>query len=786
VDYQEENNFPGELAALSILVLMVLVFFSEMIFTSKIPLFRDLGPSTYPMMLSLAQSLERGELPLWEPRLAMGFPLLANFQSGAFYLPNLVYLAFPFSTAIKASFILHTLIAALGAYFLARYWGFLRPIALIGSLLFAFGGFTVSLLNLPTHFQAAVWLPWLLLFGEKQVVSGDRWRLLVLALVATLQFLAGSPEIYAMSMALLLFDSFRMKWEGKTSYRKVFSSLLVVYILVVGLSMVQILPTLELLLEASRYQVPSFQLTTQWSFQPVDLLNLFFLDKEIDVTSFDRFQSFFSDPTPLIMSLYMGVLFPFGLWSWILTEKGTRKAVFLACIGLFLLLSMGSYTPLYRFFYNFFPLVSLTRFPQKFFFLAFVLLIYVTLRGVANLFAQLQHGKSTKLLLGPAALCGVFAVAYLLFRSSSEILLHLSGWLKGSFPDLRSAQQIISGVLLHLERQVALLVGVGTLFFLWQKEKIGKTTLELLIVGIVFADLYSAHRPYQFQTDQSILSRKPPPLEVLKDPSFYRLFFISPQSPIHPFVVLFPKAKSPADYSLFSFPTLHPNTGLFWGIQYLQDMDSLKRASYAEFVITAGKLPASNLYNLLGVLNVKYLVSLQELPPGDIIQIGYFPEYPLWVYRIEGATQRAYVVPTAIYEKEPKKVIDQLANRGFDPSRQVILDESIQLKATKDFIGEAKILTYANTKIGLDVSLNRPGILVLSDSFYPGWKVYVDGVEGKVMRANYFYRGVLLSPGEHQVVFRYRPTSFLYGTIISLSTAGLLLAYFIIRRRRIL
>ncbi|MBI4489665.1 MAG: YfhO family protein [Deltaproteobacteria bacterium] len=93
--------------------------------------------------------------------------------------------------------------------------------------------------------------------------------------------------------------------------------------------------------------------------------------------------------------------------------------------------------------------------------------------------------------------------------------------------------------------------------------------------------------------------------------------------------------------------------------------------------------------------------------------------------------------------------------------------------------GEAKILSYPNTRMSLDVSLNESGVLVLADSFYPGWKVYVDGVEGKIMRANYFFRGVLLSPGSHQVIFRYEPLSFRYGLIVTLVTLLSLLIFFV-------
>jgi uncharacterized membrane protein YfhO len=57
---------------------------------------------------------------------------------------------------------------------------------------------------------------------------------------------------------------------------------------------------------------------------------------------------------------------------------------------------------------------------------------------------------------------------------------------------------------------------------------------------------------------------------------------------------------------------------------------------------------------------------------------------------------------------------------------------------------------------------------VLADSSYPGWKAYVDGREQEVLRANLFFRAVVLPAGDHVVEFRYQPRSFALGMILSL------------------
>ena len=89
VPAKEAKQSYFDLFALFILVLLVFWFSREMVFSDKIPFFRDLNTYFYPLRFSLAEALKAGRLPLWDRHIAMGFPLLADFQSGVFYPPHL-------------------------------------------------------------------------------------------------------------------------------------------------------------------------------------------------------------------------------------------------------------------------------------------------------------------------------------------------------------------------------------------------------------------------------------------------------------------------------------------------------------------------------------------------------------------------------------------------------------------------------------------------------------------------------------------------------------------------
>jgi hypothetical protein len=95
----------------------------------------------------------------------------------------------------------------------------------------------------------------------------------------------------------------------------------------------------------------------------------------------------------------------------------------------------------------------------------------------------------------------------------------------------------------------------------------------------------------------------------------------------------------------------------------------------------------------------------------------------------------------------------------------------------------ARILSYNSQEVKIDATVERPALLVLNDSDYPGWKVYVDGRRSHWITTNYLFRGVLLKPGRHLVRFAYEPASFAAGAAIS--GAGLIcLAGFVAWRRR--
>src|SRR5690349_12426855 len=267
-----------------IFLIAVVAAFADEVFWGKLPFFRDLGPYIYPLRYSLAESFRAGHLPLWEGNIAMGIPFLDNPKTATFYPPHLLFPILPFLPAVGALLVFHYLVAAIGSFLLFRRWKYDLWLSLTGAILFTFGGILVSLVNLQDHFQTAVWLPWLLLAGDRTFKAKSPGAFIVLVFVAAIEFLAGSPEMYGMSIALLLLTA----CHGNNLQEKLQSIGFVAAAnaVVIGLSMIQILPAIELFYNSRRPEGLFYDEAAAWSLNPWTLINLFWLDKEVDLNHF--------------------------------------------------------------------------------------------------------------------------------------------------------------------------------------------------------------------------------------------------------------------------------------------------------------------------------------------------------------------------------------------------------------------------------------------------------------------------------------------------------------------
>jgi hypothetical protein len=765
--------------------LFVLCFCRDLLISGQVPYFRDLGTYFYPLRYALHESYNVGKLPLWNRHMGMGFPMLADFQSGVFYPPHLLFAVLPFFSAIRALFIGHFLIAGTGAYMLLRHWRYPVYLSIIGAVLFSLGGTTVALTNLLNHFQTAVWLPWMALAWERLLLTASWKRFVLCGVIWAVAFLAGSPEMFVLCVALVLVDGLRLsRSELQLSYRKVLLLFCGVGLLWAGLVMVQALPTAELFLQSRRAQPIPPQEALYWSLDPLNLLNLFFIDKISDPSAAIGLRFFFRGDAPFLVSYYLGAFSLFGIALCFCFTSRREKVVLLALISVSLIFALGSYTPVYPFLFRHLPLLGAVRFPEKFFFFTFVILVYMALRGIKG-FLHDSRETTKRAYVVVSLICLSWLGLYLYLRLDTLLVLRFLARI-GARSTSSAATTVTADILSNVERQLILSSGFLLLFILAATKTVRRPLIHVLLVSAVFVDFAWAHKDFLFVVDPDLLRQSP---RILRPAELdgKRLFYSASQRNLHPSSVVIEGQPSYQQATAVITQNLLPNTGTADGVDYMQDINALAREPYAQFLSFANEIEFARQLKLLRLSNIGYIVSFRELSADGISLVRRFPRYYSWLYKVDGSVPRAYVVSQIRAVDNAAAVLPLLSTAPFDPAHEVVLQGKVRIKANhRPLLAAAKIARYEDSRVSIQVTSNDDAVLVLTDSYYPGWRAYLDGKQTDILRANHFFRAVVIPEGTHRIEFIYEPDWFRLGALVSLMTLFTIIgvsAFLFIRKR---
>jgi hypothetical protein len=145
-----------------------------------------------------------------------------------------------------------------------------------------------------------------------------------------------------------------------------------------------------------------------------------------------------------------------------------------------------------------------------------------------------------------------------------------------------------------------------------------------------------------------------------------------------------------------------------------------------------------------------------------------FEDANVRVVENQAAFPRAFLVGAAIRPDPANPTVEQLATTAWDPRREAFVDGIERSRgAPSDTVGTATIRTFEPDRVVVDVQVAAPGFLVLADRLDDGWRVYVDGVEAEILRANGVARAVEVRPGARDVTFGYDPWWLQVGAAIS-------------------
>ena len=142
------------------------------------------------------------------------------------------------------------------------------------------------------------------------------------------------------------------------------------------------------------------------------------------------------------------------------------------------------------------------------------------------------------------------------------------------------------------------------------------------------------------------------------------------------------------------------------------------------------------------------------------------------VYENLDVLPRAFLVNDWKYAVDEGAILAIMEEPDFDPKKQAILIGTGEDRKYPGVPGEALISEYRPGHISIDVSSDNESLLLVTDSFYPGWIATIDGEANKILQTNILFRGIIVPAGSHEVILEYKPASFQIGLLLSI--AGLL------------
>ena len=685
----------------------------------------DLTDLYYPFFHVIRESYSRGEIPLWYSNLSSGYPLLAG-AVGTLYPVNIALSRFDTLTTLNLTIFISYYFLYAAAYLFLRRIGLPPRSSLFGALLTAFSGYSVTQL---LHFDALVSFYLLLaqlFFLEYFLDKKSPVFIFLMSALMGLSFLGGHPQINLYT-ALFLFlywllrgGYFTRRGINYPSLIKTFFLPAAVYgLTALALGAAQLLPMAEFTLNSTRSSGLSGSAIDRFNFPLKDLLT--FLSPFVNSSHEHTLAAFYTNGWPADERyVYMGLpALALAFFSLIKLKKWyTYRLVFAVLLSLSLLFMIGSQFSLGSFLNM--PPFSFFRGSFKMSFAVGLSVAVLASFALSDLLAKLSKAKASSRFY-TLAFAALVALTFIDLKYHAEKLhppVNANAW-------YRTPESVLflDANLKPHERVVG--------------EQYFYPSVDIFLNQ---SDLWD--NPQIFVNLRNLI------------PIFNNFLYNIP-APIG--------AANSAGLKVSRYNELESEI-FFNGLIYDKESSATLSAS-SDF--------------LLRLLGTRYFLSVTALKHPNFQKVHEVTfdtaQNSLKIYRFVESLPRALLVPKA-QALPPEEIKTRLMEGSFDPRSVVLLEEEIHWGTKESFSSSVDIKRYSHHEVILHTQSSGDSFLFLSDTYYPGWKAYLDGRETKLYRANYAFRAVAVPQGEHNVALRYLPASFSLGLKISLFTAAFILA----------
>ncbi len=691
----------------------------------------DLLHNQLPYKAFLGESLSDGHLPLWMPDVFSGIPYLASIQAAPLFPPHtLLYGLLDPYTALGLTVSLELVIAAVGAWLLARRLGAGHIPALLAGLAFAWSGFMVThTRHLNMHASAAL-LPWLVLAMERLLASAGRRGGVALAVALGLTVLAGHPQILFIACLLLglrylahALPRLRARPWGETAREAA------VFAVATGIGLalgaVQLVPTWAYTAQSLGQVEPTWAYAAAYPCPPGDLLALAWPPLVGAMETWD-YSSQQADTIAWGNYGYGGILtLALALAALVLLRRRRTVWFWASCLVLSLLLTLGPATPLYRMCWELVPGMKLFRFPTRFLMVAGLALALLGALGLQAVLARLRERVAPRLVLGIGALVVLASLLDLQHHQLPRLPMDdADAWASaGPPPELAGAVDTDQRVLVLQE------------FQLWE----------------------SAFRKAKGHTGR---------------PHPYRNAWTLPLGSSGVMTGL----RSASGYARM----VHWRSAASWQ-EYNRDI--LPHAERPDRPTPGSPQLSTAFQAQLDRASVTWLLSAFPIEGGRLERVG---KSVLFAHRNLTALPRAYAVTHWHSVDSYERAAAWLQGEGAEqPALPVIEGAPQPADSAGGRLVPVPVQEHGPNRLQLDLPPGTPaGMLVLSDTWDAGWRAWIDDMPATVLVANGYQRAVQIPAGAGTVTLRYRPPGLGTGLGLSLGALVLLLGWAVVAWRR--
>jgi len=745
-----------------------------------------------PMREICSQNIKEAILPLWNPYIFCGNPLLANMQSAVFYPLTIFYYVFPFDIALRIGTYLTFFIMSIFFYFYLRLNNISEEGSVFSSLIFSYNYYMLIKAVELADINVLMWLPAILYFAKKYLLQKKIYDLFFLIFTLSLSFLGGHLQVffyvYLLLLLLFFYEIFYSQDKNFSFIMKITTFVTLILLFIVS---IQLLPTIKFILNSSR-NVLGLDLSENIStYLKLEQILLFFFPFLIKI--FSAKANFYNWVSLINISVTGLLIFFIGIQ----TIKNIKfKNYWLIILTFVLFICIAGNLPFYEFIFKYFKPLKYVRYVVKINIILLFIICFFAAYGFDNIFNINENNyKKYKKFLFIFLWIFIFLLVILIFLTYFKT--PILKFYKDTFNPIISFEKIYDMVISYnyflnyfLNYLLYFFISIFILYLIIIKKMINIYVKNILILLIFlylfnfFNEQNNSYINYNEIKETDIIS-------IIKNtPNISNKRILSPGI-INPFDKIF-LFENDAQFINYYIETLYPNVPTLFKIRNVDGFDSLFIGNFHKFksLMSISETPWENPFFKL--FSTKYIIAKKDLKGKNIILKDKNISY---LYEHKNSSDIAFFIPfnknilfLDYNNKNYKKFFENIKN-PFDNLIFDVKDKNYieKLEMNKKFkIGNNKITSILQKNINeyeIFIKNENDGFLILTDNYYPGWEAYINGKKVKLLNVFLTFKCVFLKKGLNNVKFIFNDNSLTAGIFLSILVFLFILIFIFYRNK---